>query len=132
MIVRVERRDDRVRARRRKAVRRRSEGRDRLDWLTMQTTAREGSARTTTLTAPDHLTPVLGRYFERTWSHGEGHRLFDVDGNSYLDFANGIAVSSLGHHHPAVTRRHPCAGGPAHRTAQRGRLRGAHQPAWPR
>ena len=103
MIIRVERRDDRVRARRRKAVRRRSEGRDRLDWLTMQTTAREGSARTTTLTAPDHLTPVLGRYFERTWSHGEGHRLFDVDGNSYLDFANGIAVSSLGHHHPAVT-----------------------------
>jgi 4-aminobutyrate aminotransferase len=55
------------------------------------------------LTSPDHLTPVLGRYFERTWSHGEGHRLFDVEGRAYLDFANGIAVSSLGHHHPAVT-----------------------------
>ncbi|HET7029489.1 MAG TPA: aspartate aminotransferase family protein [Candidatus Limnocylindrales bacterium] len=50
-----------------------------------------------------HLTPVLGRYFERSWSHGEGHRLFDMDGRSYLDFANGIAVTALGHHHPRVT-----------------------------
>ena len=49
------------------------------------------------------LSPVLGRYFERSWSHGEGHRLFDTAGKSYLDFANGIAVSALGHHHPAVT-----------------------------
>ncbi len=51
----------------------------------------------------DHLTPVLGRYFERSWSHGEGHRLYDTAGTAYLDFANGIAVSALGHHHPAVT-----------------------------
>jgi 4-aminobutyrate aminotransferase len=49
------------------------------------------------------LTPVLGRYFERTWSHGEGHRLFDTDGRPYLDFANGIAVTALGHRHPRVT-----------------------------
>ena len=26
------------------------------------------------------LTPVLGRYFQRTWSHGVGHRLYDTDG----------------------------------------------------
>ena len=50
-----------------------------------------------------HVTPVLGRYFERAWSHGEGHRLFDTDGRAYLDFANGIAVTALGHHHPRVT-----------------------------
>jgi 4-aminobutyrate aminotransferase len=49
------------------------------------------------------LSPVLGRYFERSWSHGEGHRLFDTAGTSYLDFANGIAVTALGHRHPAVT-----------------------------
>ena len=61
-------------------------------------------AVTTDLSAiADHLTPVLGRYFERSWSHGEGHRLFDTDGRAYLDFANGIAVTALGHHHPAVT-----------------------------
>ena len=51
----------------------------------------------------DHLTPILGRYFERSWSHGEGHRLVDTDGRAYLDFANGIAVTALGHHHPRVT-----------------------------
>jgi 4-aminobutyrate aminotransferase-like enzyme len=49
-----------------------------------------------------NLTPVLGRYFERTWSRGEGHRLFDSEGRAYLDFANGIAVTALGHAHPKV------------------------------
>ena len=53
-------------------------------------------------TAPN-LTPVLGRYFTREWSHGIGHRLYDTDGKAYLDFANGIAVSALGHVHPRVT-----------------------------
>ena len=53
-------------------------------------------------TAPN-LTPVLGRYFQRSWSHGEGHRLYDTDGRRYLDFANGIAVTALGHAHPRVT-----------------------------
>jgi 4-aminobutyrate aminotransferase len=50
-----------------------------------------------------HLSPVLGRYFERSWSHGVGHRLYDTAGKSYLDFANGIAVTTLGHAHPRVT-----------------------------
>jgi 4-aminobutyrate aminotransferase len=50
-----------------------------------------------------HLSPVLGRYFERSWSHGEGHRLYDTAGRPYLDFANGIAVTALGHRHPRVT-----------------------------
>jgi 4-aminobutyrate aminotransferase len=50
-----------------------------------------------------HLSPVLGRYFERSWSHGRGHRLYDTDGRAYLDFANGIAVTALGHVHPRVT-----------------------------
>ena len=53
-------------------------------------------------TAP-HLTPVLGRYLLREWTHGEGHRLYDADGKAYLDFANGIAVTALGHAHPRVT-----------------------------
>ena len=53
-------------------------------------------------TAP-HLSPVLGRYFQREWSHGSGHRLYDTDGRAYLDFTNGIAVTALGHGHPKVT-----------------------------
>ena len=55
------------------------------------------------VTPAPHLTPVLGRYFQREWSHGEGHRLFDTEGRAYLDFANGIAVTALGHVHPRVT-----------------------------
>ncbi|MBA2254622.1 MAG: aspartate aminotransferase family protein [Chloroflexi bacterium] len=50
----------------------------------------------------EHLSPVLGRYFERSWARGEGHRLYDTAGKSYLDFACGIAVTALGHGHPAV------------------------------
>lgn len=50
-----------------------------------------------------HLSPALARYYERTWSHGHGHRLYDSDGRPYLDFATGIATTILGHNHPAVT-----------------------------
>ena len=57
----------------------------------------------TTVTPATRISPVLGRYFERTWTHGEGHRLFDDTGRSYLDFAASIAVSALGHRHPRVT-----------------------------
>ncbi|GAA0933350.1 acetylornithine transaminase [Nonomuraea longicatena] len=35
-------------------------------------------------------------------ARGEGSRVWDVDGNEYLDFIGGIAVSSLGHAHPAL------------------------------
>ena len=34
--------------------------------------------------------------------HGRGSRVWDVDGRVYLDLLGGIAVSSLGHAHPAV------------------------------
>ncbi|MEI7742779.1 MAG: aminotransferase class III-fold pyridoxal phosphate-dependent enzyme [Chloroflexota bacterium] len=53
--------------------------------------------------AEPNMSPVLGRYMDRSWSHGIGHRLYDTAGNSFLDFANGIAVTSLGHSHPRVT-----------------------------
>jgi len=53
--------------------------------------------------AGPNMSPVLGRYMDRSWSHGVGHRLFDTAGREYLDFANGIAVTSLGHTHPRVT-----------------------------
>ncbi len=33
---------------------------------------------------------------------GEGARLWDGEGNEYLDFLTGISVSSVGHCHPAV------------------------------
>jgi 4-aminobutyrate aminotransferase len=51
-----------------------------------------------------YLSPVLSRYFERSWSHGDGHRLYDTDGKAYLDMATGIATTILGHRHPAVNK----------------------------
>jgi acetylornithine/N-succinyldiaminopimelate aminotransferase len=33
---------------------------------------------------------------------GQGCRVWDADGNDYLDLVGGIAVSSLGHAHPAI------------------------------
>lgn len=53
--------------------------------------------------AGPNMSPVLGRYMDRSWSHGIGHRLYDTAGRGYLDFANGIAVTALGHAHPRVT-----------------------------
>lgn len=38
-----------------------------------------------------------------SFSHGEGVWLYDQDGNCYLDALSGIAVTGLGHAHPAVT-----------------------------
>jgi predicted acetylornithine/succinylornithine family transaminase len=37
-----------------------------------------------------------------TFVRGEGSRLWDADGRSYLDFLSGLAVTSLGHSHPVV------------------------------
>ncbi|MEY2631386.1 MAG: hypothetical protein RIR00_40 [Pseudomonadota bacterium] len=36
------------------------------------------------------------------FSHGEGCRIVDVEGKSYLDALSGIAVSTLGHAHPRL------------------------------
>ncbi|MFJ4981134.1 acetylornithine transaminase [Streptomyces coeruleorubidus] len=35
---------------------------------------------------------------------GRGVRVWDAEGNEYLDFVGGIAVNSLGHAHPALVR----------------------------
>src|SRR3954469_22961428 len=37
-----------------------------------------------------------------TFVRGEGSRLYDAEGRPYLDFLSGLAVTSLGHAHPAV------------------------------
>ena len=36
------------------------------------------------------------------FTHGKGARLWDTEGREYLDFLGGIAVSALGHAHPAL------------------------------
>lgn len=39
-----------------------------------------------------------------TFERGDGVYLYDADGNKYLDMVAGIAVTALGHSHPAVTQ----------------------------
>src|SRR5580765_4189575 len=34
--------------------------------------------------------------------HGKGSRIWDVDGNEYVDFHNGFGVMVVGHAHPKI------------------------------
>jgi acetylornithine aminotransferase len=53
-------------------------------------------ARWDSVMMPNYGTPPIAL------DRGAGVRVWDVDGNEYLDFVGGIAVSSLGHAHPAI------------------------------
>jgi len=44
------------------------------------------------------------RQFPVIFTRGKGTRLWDTDGNEYVDFVAGIATCNLGHCHPEVTR----------------------------
>ncbi len=50
----------------------------------------------------DRVLPTYARA-DLTIVRGDGCRVWDDDGRSYLDFVAGIAVVGLGHGHPAVT-----------------------------
>ncbi len=49
-----------------------------------------------------YVVPSYGR-FEIVLTHGSGRHVFDITGKRYLDLGGGIAVSALGHAHPAIT-----------------------------
>jgi 4-aminobutyrate aminotransferase len=52
---------------------------------------------------PKQLIPkVVGRYSPVFVDHGEGIYVWDVDGQRYMDFTSGIAVTNTGHSHPRV------------------------------
>lgn len=51
--------------------------------------------------ADQHVMQTYGR-FPLVAVRGEGCRLWDADGKSYLDFLAGVAVNALGHCHPKV------------------------------
>jgi len=75
----------------------------------------EGNVQRSTLN-PQHRTQnsvretfgkfVLPSYarFDLVLERGEGNYVWDVDGGRYLDLAGGIAVCSLGHAHPEITK----------------------------
>jgi acetylornithine/N-succinyldiaminopimelate aminotransferase len=49
----------------------------------------------------EHVVPAYAR-MPVEFVRGEGARLWDSEGTEYLDFQTGLAVTSLGHSHPAV------------------------------
>ena len=51
---------------------------------------------------PSHLMPVFGRQ-PISFVRGQGSYLYTEDGTEYFDALTGIAVSGLGHSHPALT-----------------------------
>lgn len=51
--------------------------------------------------ASPHVMNTYGR-LPIALSHGQGCRLWDVNGKSYLDALGGIAVNTLGHNHPKL------------------------------
>jgi acetylornithine/N-succinyldiaminopimelate aminotransferase len=51
----------------------------------------------------DHLVPAYARQGVE-FVRGQGARLWDAEGNEYLDFQTGLAVNSLGHCHPLVVQ----------------------------
>ena len=61
----------------------------------------------------DHavVSPSYTRDYPLVAKTGRGAVVEDVDGNTFLDFAAGIAVVATGHCHPAGGRRHPEASG---------------------
>lgn len=50
-----------------------------------------------------HYLQTFKRY-PITLERGQGARVWDVEGNEYIDALGGIAVNSLGHNHPALVK----------------------------
>lgn len=61
------------------------------------------------MTKTDQVASLTTSYVMNTYGRlplaivkGEGTRVWDAEGNEYLDFVTGLAVNSLGHRHPRV------------------------------
>jgi 4-aminobutyrate aminotransferase len=50
------------------------------------------------------ISPSYPRTYPFVMDHGKGSEVWDVDGNRFLDFMAGIAVTSTGHAHPKVVK----------------------------
>jgi len=46
----------------------------------------------------------LAKDIRLIYSHGSGSRMWDVDGNEYIDYVGGAGALILGHSHPAVVK----------------------------
>jgi acetylornithine/N-succinyldiaminopimelate aminotransferase len=74
------------------------------------------TSRRDPIVASDAATPPVARADFDRWMvpcyapapfvpvRGEGSRVWDQDGRMYIDFASGVAVTALGHCHPALVK----------------------------
>ena len=51
------------------------------------------------------ISPSYTRGYPLVIARGEGSQVWDVDGNRFIDFTTGIAVTATGHAHPVQQRR---------------------------
>jgi 4-aminobutyrate aminotransferase len=87
---------------------------DQTKTSTAQNHAQYGPRLKTTLPGPNAqkivaaddrlISPSYTRSYPMVAKSGRGLRVTDVDGNEFLDFAAGIAVTSTGHCHPEVVK----------------------------
>jgi acetylornithine/N-succinyldiaminopimelate aminotransferase len=72
------------------------------------TTTTPAAQQTSQATEKRDWAALEQKYYQRTFArklvldHGQGVRVWDADGNFYLDLVAGIATNVLGHVHPAV------------------------------
>ncbi len=50
----------------------------------------------------EYLSPVLAKSTDLVVKEGKGSYLYDVNGDKYLDFVQGIAVNAFGHSYPPI------------------------------
>lgn len=50
------------------------------------------------------VSPCALRFYPFVMDYGRGAEVWDVDGNRFIDFAAGIAVTTTGHSHPQVVQ----------------------------
>ena len=63
--------------------------------------------------------PTYGRV-DIAFTEGDGPYLFTLEGERYLDFTSGIAVTGLGHNHPHLVETLRSQAGEFLRSARRG------------
>lgn len=51
----------------------------------------------------NNIMNTYGR-FDVTFEKGIGSKIYDINGNEYIDFVSGVAVNCLGHSHPAIIK----------------------------
>ena len=82
--------------------------------------------------ASPHVMNTYGRV-PIALSHGQGVRVWDVNGKQYLDALAGIAVNTLGHNHPQAGAGPAGPDRQAHPQLQllpRARCRSSWRPSW--